>query len=317
MKYFLSFFFTLIAVSIGSCQTGLPLDQHTKVLFNGEHLDFWEIRDVGDAAFRIEDGKLYSDKFKTGDFIFTQEEYGNFIFKFEYMLPTEGNSGVIIRAGSERPYDWETGFEVQLISPWMPRADDFHCTGSIYGHVAVQNRPKETPEEWHSMEVKCDRKFIETIVDGNVTIRVDTDTVPTLNDKLLKGHIGFQPNHAEVEGKYVKFRNVSVRNLDLDPEYVAKGFYEKDERLRVLAQESAVSLGAAMVDHLVLLLLDQNTMVKNGAKQVLFDLVANVSDLTSSEDKRNAVARALKTNIQKASDEYVRTYLQELNRMVN
>ncbi|WP_299557319.1 DUF1080 domain-containing protein [Seonamhaeicola sp.] len=287
------------------------------VLFDGTNLDHWEVRDVGDAKFRIKDSTMYSDKFEKGDFIFTKKEYVNFHLKFEYQLPDDGNSGVIIRAGSERPYDWETGFEIQLVSPWTPPLDDFHCTGALYGYAAVQNRPTETPNQWHSMEIRCDRKVVTTIVDGNLTMTVDTDTIPKMEHMQLKGFVGFQPNHAEKEGKYVQFRNVSIKDLDLNPDYVAKGFYEEDERLRVLAHERAVALGTDVVDQLVVLLAEQNTMVKNGAKQVLFDIVVKATNPNTSVSEKNRVKDALNESLNTSVvPDYCKTYLEELIRIM-
>jgi len=168
-------------------------------------------------------------------------------YRQQYYLPSLGNSGIIIRTNAEKPFVWETGFEVQLISPWIPPSDDFHCSGSIYGKVAAQNRPLETPDQWHTIEIRCDRKVLTTIIDGNLATQVDTDTVPSMKDMLLTGHVGLQSNHAEVEGKFVKFGNIVIEDLDLDPEYVVAGFYKYDSRLRELTHLSAVNLGVKII----------------------------------------------------------------------
>ncbi|MFY0650386.1 MAG: DUF1080 domain-containing protein [Cyclobacteriaceae bacterium] len=316
MAVVISMLFTSCKTESTTKSNSMPKNDKT-VLFNGENLDHWVVRDVGDAKFRIKAGTMYSDKFQKGDFIFTKKEYANFHLKFEYRLPDDGNSGVIIRAGSERPYDWETGFEIQLVSPWTPRLDDFHCTGALYGYAAVQSRPVETPNQWHTMEIHCDRKLVSTIVDGNLTMTVDTDTIPKMKNMQLNGFVGFQPNHAEKEGKYVQFKNVSIKNLDSDPKYVVKGFYEEDERLRVLAHESARKLGVDVIDHLIPLLAESNTMPKNGAKQVLFDIVAYATAPETNPNIKGEVKEAIDRNIQITTLEYCKSYLEDLLRLMS
>ena len=90
------------------------------------------------------------------------------------MLSKVGNSGVFIRRNPSVPGD---GFEVQLLAPWTPWRDDLHCTGSMYGHVAVTNRPDETTGLWYKMEIKCDRNIVTVSVNDTVTTVADIDTV--------------------------------------------------------------------------------------------------------------------------------------------
>lgn len=72
-----------------------------------------------------------------------------------------------------------------------------------------------------------------------------------------------------------------------------------------------------MIGPLALLLSEKNTMVKKGAKQVLFDIVAKVSDASVSEADRQNVIMLLSKNLEEASSEYVKNYLEELKRMIN
>ena len=230
------------------------------------------------------------------------------------MLSDVGNSGVLIRCDPEAP--WETGVEVQLLAPWTPWRDDLHCTGSLYGHVEVTNRPDETTGIWHKMEIKCDRKTITVSVDDIITTLANTDTVKTMENKLLCGAIGLQVNHANIEGQYAKFRNIFIRDLDSDSEYITGGFNEKDTLLRSQAHVAAITLGAKMVEPLAIMMSGENPVTKTGSKQVLFDIVARATAPQTTEIYKNDVATALKNSAENISSEITRNYLKWLTGMI-
>jgi len=293
--------FTFVAAFL----SGFAQDNnHFSSLFNGNDLCNW-IMLRGVPAFNVSDGVIETTC-RNGSDLFTQNDFGNFILKFEYLLSEVGNSGVFIRCDPDNRSG--TGFEVQLLAPWTPYRDDLHCTGSIYGHVAVSNRPDETTGIWHTMEIKCDRKKITVSVDDQVTTVANTDTVESMKDKHLKGRIGFQSNHSK-KGEYVKFRNIVIRDLDAEPEYVLTGFYEKDPQIRKLSHEAAVKIGAPMIEMLAQMLGKENPMARAGAKQVLFDITARYTSPDSSEAEKRIVVAALQNSFEHSGDKSASEYL--------
>ncbi|MBE9510172.1 MAG: DUF1080 domain-containing protein [Bacteroidetes bacterium] len=281
-------------------------------LFNGKNLSKWTLGEEG--GFEVIKGELYTSSFGKGNNLFTKKWYCNYVLRLEYMLSDVGNSGVIIRCDPQAP--WETGVEVQLLAPWTPRRDDLHCTGSLYGHVTVTNRPDETTGIWHKMEIKCDRKTITVSVDDTITTLANIDTVKTMEDKFLCGAIGLQVNHANIEGQYAKFRNIYIRDLDSETEYVTGGFYEKDTKLRSQAHAAAITLGAKMVEPLAIIMSGENPVAKSGSKQVLFDIVARATAPQTAEIYKNDVAIALKNSAKSTSSEITRNYLEWLRGMI-
>jgi hypothetical protein len=177
-------------------------------LFDGRDLNAWNLGPEG--GFEIIKGELYTGS-EEGNDLFTKKWYCNYVLSLEYMLSDVGNSGVFIRCDPEAA--GKTGVEVQLLAPWTPYRDDLHCTGSLYGHVAVANRPDETTGIWHKMEIKCDRNTIRVSVDDSMTTLANIDTVLTMEDKLICGAIGLQVNHAEKESQFAKFRNIYIKDL--------------------------------------------------------------------------------------------------------
>lgn len=281
-------------------------------LFNGKDLSQWNLGEEG--GFEVIEGEIFTSSFKVGSHLFSKNNFGNYILRLEYMLSDNGNSGVMIRCNPENA--WSSGAEIQLLSARIPQRDDLHCTGSLYGHVAVSNRPDETAQVWHEMEVKCDRNLITIHVDDKMVTNVDIDTVASMKDKLLAGAIGFQVNHATKEGQYAKFRNIFIKDLDLEPEYVSAGFYKEDARWRKQAYGAATSIGAAMIDSLAVMMSEDNPVAKSGAKQVLFDIVARASSPESSMKEREDIARALKKSTKKVSSEITGNYLKWLSGMI-
>ena len=281
-------------------------------LFNGKDLSNWTLEKPG--GFEVIDGELITRSFGPGYDIFTNRSYGNFILRLEFMLSKVGNSGIFIRC---KPSDPDAGFEVQLLAPWTPYRDDLHCTGSMYGHVAVTNRPDETTGIWYKMEIKCDRNIVTVSINDKVTTMANTDTVKSMSGKPYNGVIGIQGNHADEKGQIEKFRNIYIRNLDAEPDYVLKGFYDKNDQLRNLAVVAAVSLGPKMIPPLADLMSGDNPMAKNGAKQALFDIAAKASDPVAPEKEKMQVRSVLNKTIKTSSSETTVNYLKWLSGLIS
>ncbi len=282
-------------------------------LFDGSNLDAWIVGEKG--GFEIINGELVTGSHDQGDNLFTKAWYCNYVLRLEFLLSEVGNSGVLIRCDPRAA--WETGAEVQLLAPWTPWRDDLHCTGSLYGHVAVTNRPDETTGKWHTMEIRCDRNTVAISVDDKLATLARTDTVSTMEGKLLCGAIGLQVNHASKAGQYAKFRNIYIRDLDLDPAYVSKGFYETDSVLRREAYDAALSLGAGMIEPLATIMTGEDPLAKSGSKQILFDIVARATAPRCEKKYKDDVAAALEKSAGIATSDFTRNYLEWLSGMIN
>jgi hypothetical protein len=293
--------------------TGRAQDEGKYIpLFNGRDLTNWVPQRQG--CFEVLNGELITRSFGAGNDIFSDRVYGNFVLRLEFMLSEVGNSGVFIRC---KPNDPGAGFEIQLLAPWTPWRDDLHCTGSVYGHVAVKDRPDETTGVWYKMEIRCDRTIVTVSVNDKVTTMANTDTVKTMEGIPFTGVIGFQGNHASKQGQFARFRNISIRDLDSEPDYVLKGFSEKNEQVRTLAQAATVNLGAGMISRLAGLMPGDDPAAVSGAKQALFDIVAKASDPASDKERRKEVSDALKSSIKNSSDDITANYLKWLSGLIS
>lgn len=184
-------------------------------LFNGGSLNNWVMMGKPEG-WSVVNGVIRSEGGKEGNWLRSVKEYENFILNLEYKVSPGGNSGVFIRCAQEGN-PWETGYECQISNEQPPR-DALHCTGSLYGYVAADPRPDETPDVWRSYEILCKSHRILVMVDGKKTVDVDQSQVEAIKNKPLRGYIGLQDSHTG-EGMYVEYRNIRIRELPpVEPE---------------------------------------------------------------------------------------------------
>ena len=295
------------ALATSAVAQGNPEDGF-EPLFNGRDLAGWEEAE----GFLVEDGTILTRGTKAGD-LYTQAEYGNYILRFDYMLSEVGNSGVFVRAEEGEPL--EGGFEVQLLAPWTPYRDDLHCTGSLYGHVAVTSRPDESTDAWHSMEIVLDRDTVIVSVDGKAVTWAQTEHVESLREKNLKGRIGLQGNHSD-PNQWVRFKNVRLNNLDSDVGYVLRGFGRSEPQIRRTTRDAAVDLGSAVIPGLCRIMASPDPVGPAAAREALFAIAAQASAPDYPSDSRDAMREMLAGERDRAESGEVKGYLEWLRGML-
>ena len=256
-------------------------------LFNGQDLTGWVVG--GDAAgWQVRDGVIRSDGGLNGQFLRTAEQYGDFVLRLDWKLSPVGNSGVVVRGLVEG-----AGYqEIQLLAPWTPTRDDLHCTGSLYGYVAVNPRPDEAPERWRSLEITCSGPRLTVAVDGQVCTQANLDEIPDLKAAARRGYIALQDSHAGA-GEWVEFRNLRLKDLDWQsPEFLAGALRADDPATRAKAQQAAAQVGAPMVGPVFGLLAEGTPQAMRVGEGALYSLAA-VASRPGSEAQRTDLAEAL------------------------
>jgi hypothetical protein len=176
-------------------------------LFDGKTLDGWRI--MGEPeGFQVVDGVIRSESGRRGLWLCSERRYADFILRLEWRVAREGNSGVFIRCGREG-YPWVTGSEVQITHE---KRDDLHCTGALYGRVAVDPRPVTRPGVWHTFEIQCRGPRIRVFTDGLPVVDVDQRQVERLRNRARKGYIGLQDSH-NPQG-WIEYRRIRIKTLD-------------------------------------------------------------------------------------------------------
>ncbi|MDD4823569.1 MAG: DUF1080 domain-containing protein, partial [Bacteroidales bacterium] len=154
-----------------------------------------------------------------GGNLYTVDEYGNFNFRFEFMLTPGANNGLGIRT----PLDGDAayvGMELQILdseSPIYADLQPYQYHGSVYGIIPAKRGFLKPVGEWNTQEVIANGNHITVILNGTVIVDGDIAKAtkngtpdhrehPGLFNK--KGHIGFLGH-----GSLVKFRNIRVKPL--------------------------------------------------------------------------------------------------------
>ena len=201
-------------------------------LFNGKDFTGWVYGTRPDGrenktgkGYQIENGVLYSTK-EDGGNLYTEKEYANFAFRFEFRLTPNANNGIGIRAPlvGDAAY---VGMEIQALDDggsMYTKLEPGQYHGSIYKVVPAKRGFQKPVGEWNSEEITANGRQITiklngtTIVDANLDDVKDEAVLKEHRDLSkpegsrgianTKGHIGFLGH-----GAHVEFRNIRIKVL--------------------------------------------------------------------------------------------------------
>ena len=186
-------------------------------MFDGISLDNW----VGNKeAYIAEDGMIVvSPADGSGGNLYTQDEYNDFILRFEFQLTPGANNGLGIRAPLTGDAAY-VGMELQILdntAEIYANLQPYQYHGSVYGVIPAKRGFLKPVGEWNEQEVIADGSSIKVvlngtvIVDGDISYAVENGTMDKQDHPGLKrnrGHIGFLGHGSEV-----KFRNIRIKEL--------------------------------------------------------------------------------------------------------
>ncbi|MCB1121428.1 MAG: DUF1080 domain-containing protein [Verrucomicrobiae bacterium] len=164
---------------------------------------------VGDTIYWKGGGHLYSEK-----------EYADFVFRFEFIMEPEGNNGLAIRFPGEGNPAYDGMTELQILdhdNPRYAKIDPRQAHGSAYGMIAAHRGYFRPYGEWNYEEVTVKGSTIKVELNGTVILDGDLAKVTEyLADKahpgklLKQGHLGFAGHGGD---HYFQFRRLSVLEL--------------------------------------------------------------------------------------------------------
>jgi hypothetical protein len=186
-------------------------------LFNGRNLDNWTGNKV---AYVVEDGMIViKPADDSGGNLYTEKEYADFIFRFEFLLTPAANNGLGIRTPLTGDAAY-VGMELQILdntAQVYANLQPYQYHGSVYGVIPAKREFLKPVGEWNFEEVRIQgTKIVITlngtvIVDGDIAGPRDNGTIDKNDHPGLKnktGHIGFLGH-----GSLVKFRNIRIKDL--------------------------------------------------------------------------------------------------------
>jgi len=190
-----------------------------KVLFDGTNLDEWTgnkssyfVSDEGTLAIQPSEG--------SGGNLFSREQYGDFIYRFEFRLTPGANNGIGIRAPLEGDAAYE-GMEIQVLdddADMYKDLEDYQYHGSVYGIMKAKRGHLKPMGEWNQQEIYIKGDDIKVtlngtvILQGNLAQATKNGTLDKKDHPGLKrntGHIGFLGHGSEVHFKNIRIKDLS------------------------------------------------------------------------------------------------------------
>lgn len=187
-------------------------------LFNGKDLAGWVYGDRKDGkGYQVEDGVLFCTE-QDGGNLFTEKEYGDFVFRFDFKLEPNANNGIGIRSPMKGDPAY-VAMEIQVLDDTGPeykgklRPAQYH--GSIYDVVPAMTGSLKPTGEWNSEEITAKGRQITVKLNGNTIVDANLDDVT--DEKVLKKHPGLANKKGHIgflgHGTRVEFRNMRVKEL--------------------------------------------------------------------------------------------------------
>ncbi|MCP4712170.1 MAG: DUF1080 domain-containing protein, partial [Planctomycetes bacterium] len=165
----LSILLVSLTCSFGWAQM-IPLQNHP------DSSDWQDLlaEDLSNSRFRegswaMESGVLTR---KGGDYLWTNDRYGDFILDLEYKVGEGANSGVFIRTGSIR--DWlNTCIEVQIHD--TTDGTKYGMCGAIYDCLSPSKTVTKPTGQWNRLTITCQKNKIFVLMNGQQIIKMDLD----------------------------------------------------------------------------------------------------------------------------------------------
>jgi hypothetical protein len=218
--------YPVILLALIGCASGAPAGDGFATLFDGKDLskwtaaagNGWSVEDGVIALKQREDGKEHN-----GDYLWTKEQYGDFVLELEFKVPEKANSGVFFRTSDLKDPVY-TGFEVQVANSFG-RADLSRTgtAGAVYDCQAPSRNAVRAPGEWNQLRLTCKGSKVQVVLNGDPVVDMDLDRWTeaqknpdgtknkfprAMKDFARRGYIGLQDH-----GRPVWYRNIRIKPL--------------------------------------------------------------------------------------------------------
>ena len=193
------------------------IDEGFVSLFNGKNLDGWQ---GNKTDYYAENGELVVNPQMGGHGnLFTENEYSDFVFRFEFKLTPGANNGLGIRAPLEGDAAY-VGMELQILdntAPIYANLHEYQYHGSVYGTIAAKRGFQKPVGEWNVQEVIVKGTKIKITLNGEVILDGDIADARENGTKDGKNHPGLQNDKGFIgflgHGSELWFRNIRIKDL--------------------------------------------------------------------------------------------------------
>lgn len=186
-------------------------------LFDGKSLNGWT-KHGGSATYKVEDGCIVGEcvpNTPNNTFLVYEKAFGNFIFKCDFKLDVDGNSGVQFRSAIREEGDRVFGYQCEIApkSKDTCRIYDEGRRGHQKGRIWLDNTAEDVLDasiatykdgDWNSLEIQAIGPSIRTWLNGKPVVNM-------FDYKDFSGIFGLQV-HAGAQGK-IRWKNIRVKDL--------------------------------------------------------------------------------------------------------
>lgn len=203
MKHLLSA--ASVVLLLAGCAVRSGSTDGSRPLFNGRNLDGWVRMHGGEWV--VEQGELVArngvdwstNPEKSGSWLRTEREYGDFVLELEYAVNAKGNSGVFIRSALEKNPAF-TGHELQILDDAGLPAPKKWSTGALYDVVAANRVMSKPAGEWNALRIEAIGLRVRAWLNGVEIINHD-------GVRSTRGYVGLQ-NHDDKA--VTRFRHIRI-----------------------------------------------------------------------------------------------------------
>lgn len=176
-----------------------------KPLFNGTDLNGWKLRNEnGTKSWSAQNGMLVNTikEGEHGTDLVSQDKFKDFVIRYDYMVPSNSNSGLYLRGR----------YEIQIFEDSRQKKPAQGGNGGIYNTAAGTEFVSRPAGQWQSAQATIRGNKVSLILNGvkiHDEVEVKKATGGQLDDKLDEpGPIMLQGDHGAIA-----FRNIRVKGL--------------------------------------------------------------------------------------------------------
>lgn len=192
--------FLPLAACLGLLTTSaLGADDKGFVNLIGKDLDGWKTNIFGKddgKTFTVKDGTIIV-RGKPAGYIYTAKSYKNYVLKYDWKFPTDGNSGVLVHIQNHGK-SWPKSVEVQGMQ--RDHGHIFAISGAKGKFQTNRENQKKAIKisDWNTTEMLS--------LDGALSTKINGLQVSSGKADLTEGPFGFQSEGAELHLKNIKIK---------------------------------------------------------------------------------------------------------------
>ena len=176
-----------------------------KLLFNGTDLKGWKLRNAeGEKSWSVQNGMLVNTikQGAHGTDLVSDEKFKDFVIRYDYMVPSNSNSGLYLRGR----------YEIQIVEDLARKKPSPGSNGGLYNTAAGTEFVSRPAGQWQSAQATIRGNKVSVILNGvkiHDQVEAPKATGGELDQKLDEpGPIMLQGDHGAIA-----FRNIRIKPL--------------------------------------------------------------------------------------------------------